>query len=454
MRNGARNTRPPRRRRESARPFAVLFAAILTLGIIGVVTVIGLRAPSGLPLRSYDTLYASFYDSGNLQPRNEVRIRGVRVGQVIAIKPRDGWSVAELQLDPDVDRLPRDTTVLLRAQGLLGARYVELIPGRARATLPDGAQLDARPNALTSGVPETLETFDARTRGGLGKTLRGLGTGLLGRGQQLNHALRDGVRPATQFPRVTDAIVAGGAAARLSPSLQQGAGALDAARDDIAGGIAPAADALTPFAARRDDLGAAIEQAPPTLDALRAGLGEGGRLLRATGSLARAARDVLPVAPAGLREATTLLRESRRPLGRATRLLQASRPAIPPALRLLDRVPPLLPRLRDGLADLIPIVATLGQHGCDIDNFAENWRSALGFGLDTPSGGRELPSGRIGPVQGFRILVISGAQLLHDAPGTPDVLAKRTPYPTPCEYSPGARYPLFAVDPTRGRAAR
>lgn len=447
--------RGSRRRRDSGRPTAIVAVGIVTLIVVGVVMFVGLRAPGGLPLRHYRTVYVSFYDAGNLQPRNDVRINGVLVGQVLDLRAHNGRAVAELQLTPGTHALPADTGALLRARGLLGARYVELVPGHSSQKLDDGAMLVARPDALRSGVPETLDTFDAETRGALGTTLRALGTGLLGRGEQLNAAIHAGPRPATQFPELVNSVLARpDAVRRLAPSLDAGMTTLDAARGDIATGLRPAAEALTPFAQHGRDLGNSIALAPATLQSVREGLDAGDQLLNAAGTLARAARAVLPSAPAGLRQASVLLRESHEPLARATLLLQAARPAVAPTLTLLHRLSPVLAPARDALTYLDPLVGTLGAYGCDVDNFAENWRSALGYGVDTPDGGVQLPSGRIGPVQNFRILVIAGAQSLHDVPGTKDTLAVRDAYPRPCTDSPGSQYPLFAVDPPTRKVAR
>ena len=58
-----------------------LVVAVILLALIGV----GLKSPTGLPLRDYRSLNGVVADAGNLQPHNEVRARGVRAGQVIKV---------------------------------------------------------------------------------------------------------------------------------------------------------------------------------------------------------------------------------------------------------------------------------------------------------------------------------------------------------------------------------
>src|SRR5207253_997437 len=145
-------------------------------------------AYNGVPGRSYSTVYVEVPQIGNLLQHDQVRIAGVRVGQVErrSITP-DGHTRLALQLEPGVS-LPADTTVAIRASGLLGARYVQLVPGRSTRVLASGSTIRAPGSSITIGLPEALDTFDAQTRGALGSTLGELGTGLLGHGTQLNDA--------------------------------------------------------------------------------------------------------------------------------------------------------------------------------------------------------------------------------------------------------------------------
>ena len=61
---------------------------------------------------------------------------GVRVGQITAITPETDSETGELHADsilrwiPDVEPLPEDSTVTVRARSALGLKYLELAPGR------------------------------------------------------------------------------------------------------------------------------------------------------------------------------------------------------------------------------------------------------------------------------------------------------------------------------------
>src|SRR5207244_3542441 len=109
----------------------------------------------------YRTLYVDARAVGNLRAHDPVRVAGVRVGQVGGLRISSGGRArVRLQLEPDAPPFQTNSKVAIRAAGLLGARYVELVPGRVGTPLADGATIHAGDNALTFGVSEALDTFD------------------------------------------------------------------------------------------------------------------------------------------------------------------------------------------------------------------------------------------------------------------------------------------------------
>ncbi|WP_354701411.1 hypothetical protein DSM112329_01723 [Paraconexibacter sp. AEG42_29] len=433
----ARRTRRPRR--EQARPFTVLSTGLLVLALLAGVLTVALRSPGGVPGVSYGSYEVALPDAGNLRPHNEVRIAGVRVGQVASKDVRDGQALLRLKLDSGTGPLPRDTTVFIRSRGLLGQRYLELVPGRSSTMLAQDATIRSGTDSLTFGVPETLDTFDTATRQGLGTTFGELGRGLLGRGDDLNGALRV-VAPTGRRLRTTIGTVLerDGAVARLAPSLNAAATPLDGAREDIARGLKPGADALTPFADHGEDVQQLLAEAPPALRTARAGLDGGARLLASVRTVARAADGTLPAAPAALRQTATLLRTSREPLRRTTRLLKAAGPAVPALVKVTDALEPDLKLLTNAANALRPTLVTVGQHGCDVKNFATVWRSFLGFGV---AGG-----GAIGPLNSIRVVATPAFEEIRGQgeliTSVTEKLVDHDPYPRPCKFVPGAYYPV------------
>lgn len=425
-----------RKRRGVERPPTVVALGLLVFAVAALLGYIAVRAPKGEPWRNYETIYAEVPDPGNLQKRNEVRIAGVTVGQVVQITAHRGRGRMELQIDPGVDPLPTDTRVYVRGKGLLGARYVQLVPGKSGHTLKWGSTIEGGKDALTYGVPDVVDTFDRQTRGALGEMAGQFGTGLLGRGGELNRALDIAPNGASDFRATAHAILArDGAAARLIPSLDVGFKPLDASREPLARLQDPAARALQPFVDRRAATRDALQEAPQTLSAMRSGEQTGIRLLRSVRTLSAAVTDTLPAAPPGLRAAIGLLRTSHTPLRRTAMLLSQLRPTVPAVLRITRRLQPNLVPLRRLFADLRQLVVPLVPYNCDIENGAENLRSVIGYA--------EGPGGLAGPLSAFRATVMpEGTEVAGPFYGSfgPLESGVSVPYPPPCRYSPGRRY--------------
>lgn len=123
-----------------------VFATVATVCAIIVLT--ALRSPVGGPLARYRAVFA---DVSGLSVGNDVRISGVQVGKVEAIR-LDGSS-ARVDFTTLADRpVYTNTIAAVRFQNLLGQRYVELVqPATAETPLASGA---------TIPIEQTIPSFD------------------------------------------------------------------------------------------------------------------------------------------------------------------------------------------------------------------------------------------------------------------------------------------------------
>lgn len=435
-RRSHRRTR--RRRRDTEPPSRTALKGLAVFAMVGAFVYVGVSSYNGVPFTHYQSLTVETPGIGNVIEHDPVRIAGVRVGQVIGESvTRSGKARIHLQIDPGT-RIPAGTQVMIRTNGLLGARYVQLIPGAGRKLLPSGALLVGHPGSLTYGVPETLDTLDAKTRRALGEMVDGLGTGLLGRGEQLNAAIQDAAPAAANFTQLVQSILARpGSASRLIPALDSMMAPLDDSRVQIAALDAPASRALTPLVSQRGRLRQTLADAPATLASADTGLRTGETLLASANALAVAAKQTLPVLPHGLREATALLRTSPIPLRRAKALLDEVQPAIPATLKITSALSPVLPPLREALHNVAPMLVYAGQRGCDIENLGVTLRSMTGYG--------GVGSGPLGPPMEFRAQIVAGPEAL--APLHAVSPMKHDAYAAPCKYidGPSSAAPAIAL---------
>lgn len=112
-----------------------------------------LRIGRGKPRR----VTIQFQDVAGLDEKTAVRVAGVRVGRVEKIRLIEGKAYVDLELDYDVD-LRQGASGSVASLGLLGEKYVELVPGPVgSAPLPDSA-------VLVGDVPVTFDQITKLAR--------------------------------------------------------------------------------------------------------------------------------------------------------------------------------------------------------------------------------------------------------------------------------------------------
>ncbi len=119
-----------------------LVGAITVLVVI-LAVFLAYNANSGLPFVATYRITAEVPNAASIVPGNEVRIGGVRVGlveDVVPIPEDDGGVKAGLVTEarPDVEPLPTDSTVVIRARSALGLKYLEINRGTSDEGYPGG----------------------------------------------------------------------------------------------------------------------------------------------------------------------------------------------------------------------------------------------------------------------------------------------------------------------------
>ena len=425
---------------QPTRPAVIVATAVAALAIALALTWFALVAPRGVPGVSYYELDAEFANAANVGVGSDVRVSGRRVGQVTDTRLHAGRATLSLQLASSEGPLRSDSRARIALKGLLGAKFVEITPGRTGQELESGATLTTRQTSTAVELLDVAQALDAPHRRRLQHTVRGLGAGFLGRGEDANETLRAAPDVLADTTSWTSAVLEReGAAARLNPSAASAAEAFDPVRQELAEGFRPAARVMQAFADRRDAVRRTLEAAPPALAALREGLDAATPLLDETAGLARATTRLTRRAPAALRETRLLLREAGSPLQRTEPLLRSLAASVPSTLRLLDRLAPVAAPAGRALRNSQPQLVELGRRPCDLFRMARNWRSLLGYGVapgsGDPLGNLDDDAGGLGGLNSLRTLAISPKStdaLTVDAPAPAGSRPPNNAYPGPC----------------------
>jgi phospholipid/cholesterol/gamma-HCH transport system substrate-binding protein len=151
-----------------------LFLAVTLAIIVLFVFVVG---DLGSLFKKKGYLLYTYYDSvAGLERRTVVRLAGVKVGFVQNIRLKGNQAEVELSINPEVE-ISRDSKATLASLGLLGEKYVEILPGEDKNMV--------QPGGAIAGVPSV--GFDQ-----LGVMLSSIGEEIKGTSQALRELLGGG----------------------------------------------------------------------------------------------------------------------------------------------------------------------------------------------------------------------------------------------------------------------
>jgi ABC-type transporter Mla subunit MlaD len=299
-----------------------LLVAIVPWIVIGIV-----REATDDDTRDDYLVRAIFDNASTLVSGEDVKVAGVPVGVVSDLEvSEDNKAAVTLRIDDEsFTPFKADASCTIRPQGLIGEKFVECEPGSAEAdrlaTIEQGDGQGERllPVENTSSpvdldVINNVMRLPYRERFAI--LLSELGTGLAGRGEELNEV----IHRANPALRETDRVLAiladqNRVLARLARDSDEALAPLSRERerfadfivqanrtgeataersDDIRRGINLLPDFLRELRLLMVDLEGLTDQGTPLLRDVRAAAPDLGRLIRAQGTLADASRESFP----------------------------------------------------------------------------------------------------------------------------------------------------------------
>ncbi|MHB8692181.1 MAG: MlaD family protein [Solirubrobacteraceae bacterium] len=306
-------------------------ATITAFAIFGYVS---FTANSGLPFTSSYSLAVNVPNTDRITKSDEVRIDGVRVGQVqsvAAIAPRTGRPYARLMLmlSPSVGPLPVDTGVSIGQASILGDADVDLVPGHSRVTVASGGMLPLADAHATVQLTDLLGVFNHGTAQGIQRSFGALGPGLAGRGAALNTTIASlrsllGPLACVSAPLATPATRLSG----LITGYEQFSGALDPVSVQLARAFQNGGTTLRTLATHSASLAGTIDSLPPAETVVTSAF---ARLDPALAGLANIATQLTPPArllPAALAQTNSTLAAGIAPLQQLPRFSTVLRTAL------------------------------------------------------------------------------------------------------------------------------
>jgi len=98
---------------------------------------------------NYYRLYARFQSVSGLKPGADVEMAGVKIGQIasISLEPERQLALVELKIRKDIG-LTDDVIASVKTSGLIGDKYIDLLPGGSATILRPGDLITETESAI------------------------------------------------------------------------------------------------------------------------------------------------------------------------------------------------------------------------------------------------------------------------------------------------------------------
>lgn len=319
-------------------------------------------APFSSPLSLHAVVPA---DAPILRAGDEVRIGGVRVGDIRSVQPVSGGRLVTFDLTHG--KAGRNATITVRQRGFSGSVYLQLAVGDTSHPLAAGATIPRSRTTATTDLASIAAAFGGDVRSALTNALVGYGGGLANRADDINTMLADlpaltaDVQPVARGLTPTPGALAG----LLHELNRTAAGFSPPGNTDLGRLVSAAHVTVAVTAQQRRSLQQLIDNLRPFEDQALTTLPVADPLLTAATAMSRRLTPAVAQLNAALPDLNSLLAEK----GNLPQLTALSHGADP----VLLRATPLLPELTPVGQSLAPFFNPLRPFA----NYLEPYRADL-----------------------------------------------------------------------------
>jgi phospholipid/cholesterol/gamma-HCH transport system substrate-binding protein len=368
----------------------ILTMVLFALSCAGLLLFLWLSFGGTVPFESEGyRVQVAFPNADQLATQADVRIAGVSVGRVVALKldPQGNRTMATLELDRKYAPIHQNARAILRQKTIIGETYVEITPGTPNAKpVPDGGVLPRGQVQNAVQLDQVFNALDPTTRHAFQVWQQQLSKALAGNDQNLNNVLGNlptFAADATDILRVLD--VEHASVVRL---IRNGGTVFQAIGQDPATLRNLITSGETTFAATaavQNALADTFHVFPTFENETKLTMARLKRFALNTDPLIRELNPVAAQLGPTLSAVRALSPDLRRLFTNLGPLITVSQTGLPAIRDVLRGAPPLLNQLGPFLSELNPILQWLGLHQQLTSDFISN--GAAGIAAKTTSVG-------------------------------------------------------------------
>ena len=389
----------------------------IVVGIVGAIMgFVAWQSVNGVPFQDrYEVKVEIPADAPIIKDGDAVRIAGRLAGFVTEVEPHRSNVLATVELRPEFAPLGQDARANVKVRSIVYLTYLELFPGNVDDPMEEGGTIPLARTGSGVDLLEVAQVFDAKARAALQDATTSAGTGLAGRGEDVNVGLADLRAALPELASQLEAVVSepDAIARTIAGGARVSRGLASPGPDELARGIVAGSGVAGALATEAEALGEALDLLRPFEDQLLETAPLADPLLD---DAAAAARELVPAARTladALPEVNEVLARGEEIRTETIRLTNAINPVLAAAA-------PVLRDLRPTVASIKPLLGPLNRLVDTVAPYADDIRRA-GIGLVSATSTKYAA----GPTAG-------GAVALRFAPVLTCARA-RDPYPEPGE---------------------
>jgi virulence factor Mce-like protein len=360
----------------------ILTMVLFALSCAGLLLFLWLSFGGTVPFESEGyRVQVAFPNADQLATQTDVRIAGVSVGRVVALKldPKGNRTMATIELDNQYVPLHKDARAILRLKTIIGETYVEITPGpRSAPAIPDGGMLARGQVASTVQLDSIWSALDRTTRRDFQVWQQELARAVRGNDQNLNSVLGNLPTFAADANDIFNVLrIQHAAVVRLIQSGGTVFNAVDANQAALRDLITSAGTVFATTAAQHRALAATFHEFPSFLANTKATMARLKTFSLNTDPLVKELEPVAADLGPTLHAVRVLSPDLEHLFVNLNPLIDASKTGLPAIARVLRGAPPLLSGLGSFLEQLNPIFSWLSLHQQLIADFISNGGAGL-----------------------------------------------------------------------------
>jgi ABC-type transporter Mla subunit MlaD len=393
-----------------------LLLGLIVAAIGAALAVVAWESVNGVPFQNrYKVVVEIPADAPILKEGDSVRVAGRFAGLITDIEPDNGNVRVTAELRPEFAPIGNDATAAVRVRSVVYLTYLQINPGNIDDPMPEGGTIPLARTGSGVDLLEVVQLFDEKTRDALARTVTTAGTGVAGRGADLNTAFADLGAAAPDLTSQLQAAVAqpGAIATLIAGAARTASGLRGVHSDDVGQLIGSGAAVVAAVATHPAELGQAVDLLRPFEDEFIATAPVATKTLRSADRTAVA-----------LQPATTALAKA---LPEINRVLGLGDEIRTETARLTAAINPVLAAAAPVIASLQPTVASIDPLLGPLHRLT---RTVAPYSEDIARAGRGLVAATSTPVNAGQ--TAAGSIALRFAPILTCHKA-RDPYPDPGE---------------------